>query len=553
MPNKSQLGSITQVDFAIQNEESLCSVDISPDGHLLIVATPLRLKTFRLRYRDGSTLKVGRSDLPTRMSSLGAKIVKFSPDKRWLLIIRPDSTIELHRTLTVEGVKGITKLSERYIYLRRLKRSRTTSGYMHGTHGNYDRSISRVAFSADSRILAVADLSGYIDTWVLEGHEDLEQESATMNGAASSRSSDGEDTDSDEEHHPTVIFGQHWIRNPAATLIPRLDSTPLILSFRPSKAPLQISVNGHAALHATRHTPHPHSHDLPNGEDRLFVLNSEHGMYEFEVLAGRLTEWSRRNPTASLPAGFRIVDERAMGVIWDISKLKQRVWLYGSSWLWMFDLSQDFSQTTRQPNQSAELIDPDSKAGSKKRKRNTYEQHNQLTTHQPQKGNTGAGSQIPDSKLNSGIGRMVRRTEGNETSNPRWIDLSQQMVQNSEDDEYNAMEESSLAKLRRGLGEEPNGEETVNLDSRHKSSDNAGPVTQPVLPRQEHWFTFKYRPILGVVPLSSEMECGDSATANFMENYGGDQDLEVALIERPLEEVDLPARFHGDQEWDESR
>ena len=528
-------------------------MDISTDGHLLIVATPLRLKTFRLRSRDGSTLKVGRSDLPTGMSSLGAKIVKFSPDRRWLLVIRPDSTIELHRTVVVEEAKGTIKISEKCIHLRRLKRSRTTNGYVHGTHGNYDRSVSRVAFSADSRILAVADLSGYIDTWVLEGHEDLTQESVTMNGAASSQSSDDEDTDSDEEHHPTIVFGQHWIPNPAASLIPRLDSTPLIFSFRPSGAPLQTSVNGHAALHATRHTPYPHSHDLPNGEDRLFVLNSEHSMYEFEVLAGRLTEWSRRNPTASLPAKFRIMDERAMGVIWDVSKLKQRIWLYGSSWLWMFDLSQDFSQTTRQRNQSAEHIDSDCKIRSKKRKRKTYEQHNQSTAHQPQKSNTGAGNQIPDSKLNLGIGRMVMRTEGNETSNPRWIDLGQEIVQTSEDDEYNAMEDSSLAKLRRGLGEEPNNEEAVNSDGGHKSSDNAGLVAKAMVPRQQHWSTFKYRPILGVVPLSSEMEGDDGANDNFLNTYGGDQDLEVALIERPLEEVELPARFHGDQEWDESR
>lgn len=528
-------------------------MDISTDGHLLIVATPLRLKTFRLRFRDGTTLKIGRSDLPTRMSSLGARIVKFSPDQRWLLIIRPDSTIELHRTVLVEGAKGTTKISEKCIYLRRLKRSRTTGGYVHGTHGNYDRSISRVAFSADSRILAVADLSGHIDTWVLEGHEDLTQENVTTNGAASSKSSDDEDTDSDEEHHPTIIFGQHWIRNPAASLIPRLDSTPLIFSFRPSKAPLQTLVNGHAALHATRQTPYPHSHDLPNGEDRLFILTSEHDMYEFEVLAGRLTEWSRRNPTASLPAKFRIIDERAMGVIWNVSKLKQRIWLYGSSWLWMFDLSQDFSQTTTQPDQSAEHVGSDSKIKSKKRKRKSHEHHHQSTAHQPQKGNTGAGDQIPESKLNLGIGCMVRRTEGNENSNPRWIDLDQQMVQTSEDDEYNAMESSSLAKFRRGLAEEPSDEEAVDSDSRHRSSDNAGLVRQAVVPRQQHWSTFKYRPILGVVPLSGEVGDGDGGKDKFSDNSGGDQDLEVALIERPLEEVDLPARFHGDQEWDESR
>lgn len=54
------------------------------------------------------------------------------------------------------------------------------------------------------------------------------------------------------------------------------------------------------------------------------------------------------------------------------------------------------------------------------------------------------------------------------------------------------------------------------------------------------WHTYKYRPILGVVPLS------DSAGLSI----DGDSPLplEVALIERPLWEVDMADRYYADGE-----
>ena len=47
------------------------------------------------------------------------------------------------------------------------------------------------------------------------------------------------------------------------------------------------------------------------------------------------------------------------------------------------------------------------------------------------------------------------------------------------------------------------------------------------------WHTYKYRPILGIVPM------GD-----------GEAGLEVALVEIPMWEMYLPPRYYGDQDWE---
>lgn len=498
-----------------------------------------RLKIFRLRFRNGSAIKVGKLDLQATISKSGAKIVKFSLDGKWLLIIRPDSSIVLHRLTEVEGTRNIAKCSEKGVLLRRIKRTKDADEQMYGSHGSYDRSISRVAFSADSKILAVGDLSGYIDTWVLEGHEDLTQENMTANGVSASESSDDEDSDTYEEQHPLVMFGQHWIRNPAAPLIPKLDATPLVFAFRPEKASSTDLVNGHATIHPTRHTPHSHSHTLLTREDRLFVLTSEHHIHEFEILAGRLTDWSRRNPTTCLPVRFRKTRERAMGAIWDVSKTNERIWLYGSSWLWMFDLAQDLSDPLTYEKEPSNQEAAEATTALAKRKRTSYKHNDQNPAPDPRKGNTGAGSQIPDSLLTSGIGRKLRKIEGTEISNSRWISLGQDPAQASEDDEDHHTVRSALVELRRDFGEEARKDEEMVLNGDHQVNDRTSPGSKTSISGPRCWCTYSYRSILGIVPFSG----------GAVDDESSGQVIEVALIERPVEDADLPEIYHGDQEW----
>ena len=506
---------------------------------------------FRLRFRNGPTIKVGKLDLPPAMSNSGAKIVGFSPDRRWLLIIRLGSSIEMRRLTEIEGKQDIPQLSDKSVFLRRIKRAQDVTENVYGSHVDYNRSISCMAFSADSKILGVGDLSGYIDTWVLEGYEDLTQVDTVANGFSNSESSDDEDTDSDEEQHPLLIYGQHWIRNPAAPLIPKLDPTPLILAFRPS----QISsntFNGNSKVHPTRHTPHPHLHVLPNGEDRLLVVTSENHIHEFGVLTGRLTEWSRRNPTTCFPAKFREHRERAMGVVWDIRKPKERIWLYGSSWLWMFDLTQDLSEHLDLENKPSR-VDEDEKAQAKgvlsKRKRETDEGRPRAEASHPGKGSTGAGSQILDSTLTSGIGRIVRKIEGADVADGRFINLGQELSQDSDDEEEDQVAASALIKLRRKNRESLQQGEDKMANGGDQVQESRAMIPDAATSMPRYWYTHNYRSILGIVPIGGGRESRSELQGQKAADNGGDPELEVALIERPVEEVDLPARFYGDQEY----
>lgn len=529
----------------IQGDESIASADLSTDGSILAVSTMAELKLFRLRPKaDG--LRVLKVDLSSEMAKTGARSIHFSPDERWLAVIRFDDAVQLYRIRRSESPKQYPQVLPKVVNLTRLARGITKRKTHLESLGNYNRHISHIAFSADSRILAVADISGHLDTWVVEGHEDLmQEEDETANGAKSPSSfADDSDSDSDEEEHLMVILGQHWIRNPAASLLIKLPAAPLILSFRPSPSPTTPALtNGNRGVHPTRHTPHPHSHDLPAGEDRLFVLTAENQMYEFNVLSGKMSDWSRRNPTSSLPREFRDLRDRAMGAVWDVQKQNERIWLYGANWLWMFDLSRDLPALEEQ---ESELRILNGEGGTKqlKRKREDHEE-NALT--QRSRHDTGAGSKVCNSEQNLGIGRKVRKIEGAEAQGAQLRRFDREQSPTSdEDDRYVLVNESALVHLRRSGGEEDGGSDDEQLANGEASAhDDTWVARRARKERLPYWHTFKYRPILGIVPLESESDDeGDDDTG-----AGASRGIEVALVERPLWDVDLPPQYYGNQEW----
>ena len=57
------------------------------------------------------------------------------------------------------------------------------------------------------------------------------------------------------------------------------------------------------------------------------------------------------------------------------------------------------------------------------------------------------------------------------------------------------------------------------------------------------WSTYKYRPILGLVPISSQAQISKGKSKG-----GGVEALEVVLVERPTWDMDLPPRFVGSHE-----
>ena len=509
------------------------------------------VRIFGLRLKSGM-LKVQKFDLVQTCAELSkrqAKLIQFSPNTKWLATIGTDNSIYLYRRSETEKDKTSPIFSHISVELKRLRRNTMNTKAKDASLGSYNRSINRLAFSADGRMLAVSDISGFLDTWVIEGQEDLAQGSYQQpNPTDAADKSDSSDEEDSEEDNRTTVFGQHWIRNPAASLIPKLPATPLVLTFRPSSKQATLT-NGHAGVHPPRHNPHPQSHDLPNGEDRLFALTAENQIYEFNVLSGTMSDWSRRNPTSSLPQEFRNLKDRAKGAIWDLKGQKERIWLYGVSWLWMFDLSRDLP-TVDDRQEGKHVTNGLSKEPSLKRKRS--EKDEESIASRPWT-DTGAGSRISDAELGIGLGRKMWKFDGGNVVARQWINVAAEQDSVSEEEGVYAPGsefEQALIKLRRsnieanGHTSDRRAENSIDADTSEDDDPRFAKMDDDK--RLPYWHTYKYRPILGMVPLRGET---DDAAAEEEVDDESQSSLEVALVERPLFDVDLPPRYFGNQEW----
>lgn len=346
----------------------------------------------------------------------------------------------------------------------------------------------------------------------MSGVEDLDlpQANREIEAASASESEDSDSEEHSEEEGAKIIplFGQNWTPNPAASSIPKVPATPTILSFRPASPSKESASNGMTHVIPTRHNPNPIAHDLPSGEDRLLVVTATGHVFEFEVLKGSLSPWSRRNPTSTFPAEFTKLKDQARGCVWDVSESRERLWLYGVGWLWMFDLSRDF------PLESHGLVNGESAGRKRKRKAGKEE-------------DSGAGSMIPDKMLGTGMSRKMQRVIHEEVDESHEIPFDDPDAMDI-DDEDEEEDSSALERLRGGNG---SGEEK---DVEANGEDGEGKEVAEVKPH--YWRTFKYRPILGMCVIG--------------EGSDGDIGPEVAIVERPIWEADLGPRYVGDQEWE---
>jgi len=213
----------------------------------------------------------------------------------------------------------------------------------------------------------------------------------------------------------------------------------------------------------------------------------------------------------------------AMGAVWDVSGENERLWLYGVSWLWMFDLSRDFPS-------DPSLITAKNGKKDRKRKRTVEDDDQDIMMKTPKKSSSGAGSRVLDKELELGIGRKVLKIQYDDTKGTNRVeshDIKRPITEFSDDENEEEDEDIEMGGLH-GVG---NG----NISGQEESPEHGlvaqdGAVTQRG--KKNWWSTFKYRPIMGIAPIS------------------GDIGMEVVLVERPLWEVDLPPRFYGDQEWE---
>lgn len=555
-----------------QGEENITSAMLSSDGKILVVATASTVKAFSVRRRKGDEkgiLRIQKLDLPSDLADDGARVVTVSPDSRWISIIRPNSDIYLARIKPASSPQEKPQVLDRLVKLNRASRHARHEKATHGTLGNYERAIRCVVFSDNSRVLAVGDLSGCVDTWSLESAEESTEKSALKRNPEA----DSDDDDSDDEDEQRVIEGERWHLTSAESPIPRLTSGVALLSFRPTNTAATKQLTNGA--------------DKPN-ENLLMTLTSEHQLVEFNALDGKLSDWSRRNPKAYLPAEFQGVKDRAMGCLWDMNEERERLWLYGNSWLWMFDLNQDFPSPEEldalddtQKDDNAQ--DTPSQPGvQNKRKRDPFED---TTENGRKKPNTGAGDRIPLAQSDVFAAPKIRKFTGPDDSQSEWVSLEKERSRNPNDDEddadndesYTAAQDAQLARLRRSAIQDHN-EETdphtprkkrLSIGLKHivvgdtpapkKTADVASvSVSDPAQsqPGRRWWHTYKYRDIMGVVPLSSSSApssilADDDAESD--NDLADDEDaapgiLEVAVVERPMWDVELPGRYVRDYE-----
>ncbi|KAJ5384942.1 hypothetical protein N7517_002853 [Penicillium concentricum] len=516
----------------IQGEENISSAMLSSDGKTLAIATISEVKLFSLRRRKGDekgALRIQKIEVPKVLSDEGARLVSISPDGRWLSVVRPNSDIYMARIQQTSVSNEKPQVMPQFAKLKRATRHVRHEKASHGTLGDYERTIRSVVFSDDGKVLASGDISGCVDTWVLE------TATAPANGAVKrSGASDSDDDSSDDEDEDVVIEGERWTTAATESPIPRMKSGITLLSFRPSSAPTQKLL-----ANATHQS----------GESRLMVLTSEHQLIEFDARDGKLSDWSRRNPKAYLPAEFRGVKDRAMGCMWDLFEGRERLWLYGASWLWILPLPEEAEAANEEGKTAGQL------AKASKRKREALDDDED----ERRKHNTGAGDRIPQSQMDIHFGTKVRKIIGSDESQGEWIALEKERPRVlGEDDEayeydetFAATNESTLARLRRG---DATVVETPQKGSRKNQSllgangaidtpkkqlvEVNGASTQPT---RRWWHTYKYRDILGIVPLNTLSDDGsDDQSPSGM--------LEVAVVERPMWDVELPGRYVKDYE-----
>ncbi|KAL7901840.1 WD40-repeat-containing domain protein [Trichoderma sp. SZMC 28014] len=433
--------------IVVKGDSNISSATINPEGTLLIVSTSIDIKAFRLEHQDPvkpSDVTLSAIELPEKLRNAGATQVQLSPDGKWLCAIKEGSRVIMASLEETEEPLQFTTDLQRLPRLRRHIPRYVKNGGL----GNYERNITHISFTADSKMVAVADIAGYIDTWVLRGPDENLQDKIEGDGendaAPSSESESDSDSDqSDDEGSPASSTKARWIRNPSANQLPKLPSAPVVLSF--------------SGL-----VPSEETSGVDGVKDyTLAVVTASWNVLTFHPLQGLLTPWSRRHPRKALPAAVQDLLDLAKGAIWQGS----RVWIYGISFLLMLDLAQDLPKPI---SESDAVVSQGAQPGMKRKR----------TGH-----TSGAGSKM--TRENLAPHRIGKYVDG------QWVNIDVDTASPHEDgsesdDDMPDAPESDLAQLRNPSG----------------NSNSAGDV-ETETDRKSWWITYKYRPVLGIVSLNA--------------------------------------------------
>ncbi|KAK3341353.1 quinon protein alcohol dehydrogenase-like superfamily [Lasiosphaeria hispida] len=461
----------------VKGESNITSAAISEDGTLLVTSTATEVKAFQLEYTKTSGVgQLNIKKIHLTASGQGATRVEISPDKLWVCWIEEGSKVMVARASSTTSTTGFEYAISEPTKLRRFQRHIPKNISLGGL-GSYDRQVTQVAFSPDSKMLCVADLAGYIDTWIfgVTGGRKSSTNGEDDNGESDASSSDS----SDEESDPGE--SERWYRNPKAPLFPKLDASPVALTFSPG-------------------------HHQDDGDYTLLAITNSKQVLLFNPIRGALAEWTRRNTYMKLPEQFRITRDLVKGVVWQ----GPRAWIYGASFLFMIDLSQDL------PDVAKDRV-KDAQAKGTKRKRDGLE--------------AGAGGKMAKGEsLAAQQLRVATRPDGTEWADVEMADADDQRSVGAssafEDDDDDDTDGGELQRLR---------------DDQANNEDDTGKEQKS----SKWWHTYQYRPILGIVPLADTQQANGGGVKGIT---NGIPPLEVAIVERPTWELELPMRYFSDGE-----
>ncbi|KAF8468954.1 quinon protein alcohol dehydrogenase-like superfamily [Kalaharituber pfeilii] len=538
--------------LVLGNEENITCAHITAisrprAGYVLAVATNGEIKLFHLRPPKansyGYALRVSKVELPSTFHiqkgrincdsdsmeedssvdsdkddddddeldivSDGARLLQFSPDGKWLLVITPASKAVLLPISTVERESETRTRINVFVKpeafcLNRIPRilpherisqesnqkHKTGAVLDYGHLGGYPHTISRVAFSSNSRILVVTDLSGHLDSYVLR------------NSA--------------------------WEKNPTGRLLPKLEYPVAAMEFRPSS---RRQMTG-----------------MDQEEDRLMIITAhQQDVFEFHVLKGKLTEWSRRNPPSHFLENFKIIREIGSGIVWEIEGRdspsektifdKERVWFWGPNWIWMFDLRQDL------PDRALENSNKVALSSTNKRKRGKNASTDEKAGSVPYHINAGRYIAPKDGKQpkpTDNDGDIIMHDDNaldvlDDDDNARWGNFRRASL-------------NTLPNLDGSTSADPLTTPSTDLahgDKTRLQQSNNNRTTKP------YWYITKYRPIMGLLPIGLWSSGNDNSVDEDNRRHTENQIKELVVVERPPWDIELPPRFFGRKERNE--
>ncbi|KFA72292.1 hypothetical protein S40288_02419 [Stachybotrys chartarum IBT 40288] len=459
--------------IVIKGDSNIASATINQDGTLLVVSTATDIKAFHLQHHDPvkpSDVTLSSVQLSPQLTTSGATQVLLSPDGMWLGLVQEGTQVYVVKVET--GPNGTPPILTSTQSLRRISRN-IPNWVVNSGLGRYDRTITHLAFSADSAMIAAGDLAGFIDTWVLQSSV----HNAGKNEEPAASESDSSDL-SDEE--ASTDSESYWIRNPQGKLLPKLPSAPVVLSFTEGQSHRQQAI-AETVGNATAH----------DESSILLAITSSGNILSFFPRKGSLTPWARQHPRKALPAPIQDLLDLVKGVVWQ----GPRMWAYGVSFLFMLDLSQDLDETRRAGDASSSL---QARNGIKRKRTGA---------------SSGAGGKMAVGNI---VPHQVQRVV-----NGQWEDMELDDTPSRTDDSDSDAElegrDAELTKLRNSTGAA-------------QLSEQSGGDGE----RKAWWITHKYRPIFGIVPL-------DTTNAS---------SLEVALVERPTWDVEMPDTYFGGEVWE---